>query len=77
MSIFWLISLVLLLALVGFVLGRRRAIASAAGDARKLHSLPKYYGSFVALCTLVPALLVTIVWMFVQPMVIERSITMG
>ena len=74
MSVFWLIILVLVLAATGFVLGRFRVISSASNDVRALHSLPRYYSSFVALCTLIPAMLVLGVWLIAQPMLIERSV---
>ena len=48
-------ALVLAVAAAGYVLGRGRAMASAGGDARRLHSLPNYYGMNVALTAMVPA----------------------
>jgi phosphate transport system permease protein len=38
-------------------LGRRKALASAGGSAAGLHSLPNYYGAYVALWVAVPAAL--------------------
>lgn len=70
----WILLTILILGALGFVLGRQRAIASAGGDARELHSLPVYYGTNVALLTLVPALLVLGVWLIIQPMVIDRMV---
>lgn len=51
-----------------------RALGAAGGDVRKLHSLPKYYGSFAALSTALPAIGVLAVWLIAQPMLIERSV---
>ncbi|MEP5152481.1 phosphate ABC transporter permease subunit PstC [Planktotalea sp.] len=73
MSAFWLTTFVLILAAIGAVLGRTRAVASADGNVRLLHSLPKYYGGFVALLTMVPALTVLVIWLLSQPSFIERS----
>lgn len=70
----WILSTILILGALGFVLGRHRAIASAGGDARILHSLPAYYGTNVTLLTMVPALLVLGVWLLIQPMVIDRIV---
>lgn len=71
-----LISLLLLgLAVIGFVVGRQKAFASVQGDTRKLHSLPNYYGAGVALFTAVPAFLLMIVWLLVQPVLIEGRVT--
>ncbi len=45
-----------------FWMGRRRALAVAGGEPRRLHSLPGYYGYYVALWCAVPALLVLLLW---------------
>ncbi|MEQ1375295.1 phosphate ABC transporter permease family protein, partial [Salmonella enterica] len=66
--------IVLALAAVGFVLGRQRAVAAAEGDSRRLHSRPLYYGWNVALFTAVPAFVALLVWLFVQPVLIDRAI---
>ncbi len=47
-----------LLGLFAFASGRRRAIASAGGHPRHLHSRPVYHGSFLALSVLIPAIVV-------------------
>lgn len=65
--------IVLVLAVVGFFLGRQRAL-SDAGGARDLHSLPNFYGWNVAIFTLIPAFLALAIWSIVQPMVISSSI---
>ncbi len=75
MPLLWIIVIVLLLGTAGFVLGRQRAVASAGGDARVLHSLPNYYGTNVMILAIVPALMVMAVWMVIQPMVIESRVT--
>jgi len=64
---------VLVLAGVGYILGRRRAMAAVAGDPRKLHSLPAYYGYNVALFTAVPAMLALAIWLLVQPNLIDAQ----
>lgn len=63
------------LGVVGFVAGRTRALALSRGDARGLHSLPSHYGQMVALFAVVPSFLVMLIWLVVQPVVVERSIT--
>ncbi|PRY95135.1 phosphate ABC transporter membrane protein 1 (PhoT family) [Hasllibacter halocynthiae] len=57
----------LALAVVGYFLGRGRAVASAGGDVRRLHSLPRFYGLNVALTTLIPALAVLAVGLLALP----------
>jgi phosphate transport system permease protein len=61
--------------IVGFFIGRQRAIASAGGDARKLHSLPMYHGQSVFLFTVVPAFLFMLLWLLLQPVYIESRVT--
>jgi phosphate transport system permease protein len=71
-----LLSLIVLgLAGLGFFVGRSRALAVVGGDGRKLHSLPSYHGQSVALFAALPAFFVFGVWLFVQPILIEGSIS--
>lgn len=76
MSLGLLLLVLLALAALGFVAGRQRALASVRGDARDLHSLPAYYGQAVALAAVVPAALVMLVWLIVQPLMVEQR-TLG
>ncbi|MCO5732560.1 phosphate ABC transporter permease subunit PstC [Rhizobium sp. SSA_523] len=70
------ILLVLLaLAALGYGFGRRKALSVSAQSGVKLHSLPGYYGQMVALFTAVPAFLVLIIWVLVQPVVIENHVS--
>ncbi len=73
----WILTILLILGALGFVMGRQRAIASAGGDRRDLHSLPVFYGTNVTLLTMVPALLVLGVWLIVQPIFVDNIITAG
>ena len=68
--------LLVLLAMgtVGFVLGRNKALRSAGGKIRNLHSLPSYYGWNVFAFTVIPALMIMGLWLVVQPVLIERSV---
>lgn len=70
-----ILSLIILgLAVVGFFVGRRRALQSANGEPRNLHSLPGYYGQTVALFTAVPAFLLMATWLLAQPLLIDSRI---
>ena len=62
------------LAAVGYVLGRGKAMKSADGDIRALHSLPHYYGWNVALFTMVPALALMAFWLLAQPAWIDAQV---
>ena len=75
MPFLWLVLIVLALAAVGFFVGRNRALQSAEGDTRNLHSLPSYYGINVSLMVMVPALLVLCVWSLLQPILVDASVS--
>ncbi len=70
-----LILIVLGLGALGFILGRRRAMASADGNSRNLHSLPSFYGYNVGLSAIIPAFGVLVVWLIAQPMVINATVS--
>ena len=75
MSSFSIIMIVLGLGGLGFFLGRSRALSMSDTNHKKLHSLPGYYGQIVALYTIVPALLILMTWLFVQPVLIETRVS--
>lgn len=75
MPVIWIALIVLALAILGFFLGRQRALAAADGNIRQLHSLPPYYGWNIALFTAVPAFGLLLVWMLIQPLVIETRVS--
>ncbi len=75
MPLLWLILIVLAIAVAGYVIGRQRALASAGGDSRGLHSLPSYYGSNVALKAVVPSALLLIVWLLAQPLYVDSVVS--
>ncbi len=62
MSVTLTVGVLLLLSLAGFWLGRNRAVAVAGGRIATLHSVPSYYGSYVALWAGLPALVLVLLW---------------
>lgn len=75
MTVLLVILVLLALAAAGFVLGRQRALQLSGRNPRLLHSLPGYYGWHAALMALIPALLVLILWVIVQPILVQRDVT--
>jgi phosphate transport system permease protein len=75
MPLLLVIAVIIVLSVAGFIVGKRMALRSAEGSARNLHSLPNYYGWHVALFTFIPALLILLAWLIIQPVVIERSLS--
>ncbi len=66
-----LVAAVLLLALAGFAAGRSRSRAQARAGGARPHSLPGYYGSYVALWCGLPALLAMAAWLAGEGAVVE------
>ncbi|MBS0122564.1 phosphate ABC transporter permease subunit PstC [Thetidibacter halocola] len=75
MPLLWLIVIVTALAAAGFFAGRARALQSAGGNIRDLHSLPSYYGWNVALKALVPAGGLLLVWLLAQPLYVNATVS--
>ncbi|WP_120635455.1 phosphate ABC transporter permease subunit PstC [Ruegeria sp. EL01] len=75
MPLIWLFLIVMVIAAIGYVLGRSRALQSAGGDSRDLHSLPVFYGANVALKTVVPAFGLLVFWLLVQPLYVNSQIS--
>ncbi|WP_299591880.1 phosphate ABC transporter permease subunit PstC [uncultured Tateyamaria sp.] len=74
MPVIWLTLIVLAISALGFFTGRRRALASADGDSRNLHSLPIYYGSNAFMKSVVPAFGLMLLWLLVQPLFIDNRV---
>jgi phosphate transport system permease protein len=75
MSVGVIILVVLVLAALGYVFGRQRAMAVSQESGIKLHSLPSYYGQMVGLFAAVPAFAALVLWLLIQPVIIERSVS--
>ena len=71
-----LAAILLLLSSFAFRLGRRRAFAVSAHEPRSLHSLPGYYGSWVALWCGLPAFAVLVAWLALEPTVVRELVIM-
>ncbi|WP_428642408.1 phosphate ABC transporter permease subunit PstC, partial [Roseibium sp.] len=65
----------LLLSVAGYFAGRRKAMSSAGFDVRKLHSLPGYYGWNVVVSTLLPAMMLLVIWLIAQPIVLDNQVS--
>lgn len=69
-----LLVLLLVLSSAAYYFGCKRAFRVADGKIRNLHSLPGYYGLYVALWAALPALLVLGLWLGFQGSVITRMV---
>ncbi len=73
MNPFALIVLVAGLALIGWLTARARAQRFAVGPVRP-HSLPGQHGLYVALWTLVPAILFVVIWYAIEPTLVAGAV---
>ncbi|HEX7235979.1 MAG TPA: phosphate ABC transporter permease subunit PstC [Gammaproteobacteria bacterium] len=63
-----LLFVVVGLALLGYYVGRQRAVGAAiAAGPRSFHSLPGYHGGYVALWCALPALTLLVLWQVLEP----------
>ena len=63
-----LLFVVVGLALLGYYVGRQRAVGAAvAAPPRSFHSLPGYHGGYVALWCALPALTLLVLWQVLEP----------
>jgi phosphate transport system permease protein len=77
MSLTFAVAAILLLASYGFYSGRLKSLRTASGNVGALHSLPSYYGGYVALWCGLPALLLVAVWMAFDTAVITSLLVSG
>ena len=71
MSLMTLVLILLILSSLAYYLGRKKALAVAEGNIRRLHSLPNYYGYYVALWAGIPALAIFTLWLVLEPQIVQ------
>jgi phosphate transport system permease protein len=69
-----LVALILLLSVVAFRMGRGRALQVGGPKARALHSLPSYYGYYVALWCGLPAIFMIALWLSCEPSILQAVV---
>lgn len=77
MKISLLLLLIFVITAVAYVTGRSKAAALRNSDdpANRPHSLPRYYGYMAAIWTLVPALVIVILWGLFQQTILTNMLT--
>ncbi len=68
------VVIVLGLCAAGFAFARYRVVAMATRTGVRLHSLPRYYGTLVALWTGIPSMILVIVWAMLQSSAIDHLV---
>ena len=76
MTVSTVLPILVALAALGFLGGRRRAFAVAenAGGMRSLHSLPGHYGLYTALWCGLPAILLLFAWKLAEPNIVSGMV---
>lgn len=74
MSLSLLVVVLLGLTILGYYLGKSRALALAGGKIRGLHSLPMFYGWYVVLWCGIPTLLLFGVWIAMEDWVVRSMV---
>jgi phosphate transport system permease protein len=77
MQVLTLLVVLLLLSTFAYWMGRGRSLALASGVARSLHSLPSSYGLYVALWCALPAALVLILGLMLEPWLVRSLLVAG
>ena len=72
-----LVATLLIMSSVAYFVGRRRAFSVAQGKLRTLHSLPAYYGLYVAIWCGLPALLLLGLWVSFEDGIITSLVVAG
>ncbi len=68
------VAVLLILSAIGYWIGRQRAMSVSGGRVASLHSVPNYYGSFVAVWAGIPALLLVLFFLMLKGPVIEMLV---
>jgi len=74
MSVLALLFLIAALGLIGWVVARARAIRFRSATTRRFSSLPQHHGWYVAMWTLLPALVFLAVWHSVAPALVTDAV---
>jgi len=69
--------MLLVMSSIAYFMGRRRAFSVAQGKLRTLHSLPAYYGLYVAVWCGLPALLLLGLWVSFEDSIITHLVVAG
>jgi phosphate transport system permease protein len=74
-----LILLLVFMSIAAFYFGRRRSLATVGGPGHgsALHSLPGYYGYYVAIWCALPALFLVLAWLLVEPRLVVALVVDG
>lgn len=70
----YILGALLIIAIISFFIGRARAVIVAGNNIASLHSRPTYHGGFLAIWSVVPAFVLTVMWSTFSGRILESSI---
>lgn len=77
MTLLILVAFLFLLSMIGYRMGRSRVVGMVRQGAGTFHSLPSYYGVYVALWSALPALALLSAWLAFEPSILEWIVVNG
>jgi phosphate transport system permease protein len=77
MSLTTLLITLLIFGLVAYLAGFQKAKSTAGGDQSRLHSRTGYYGSYTAIWTALPAMILVAIWSMLEIGVVNNLIQSG
>lgn len=72
-----LLAALILTSIAAYQIGKKRALASVAGDVSLLHSLPGFYGLYAAIWSLLPPLIVLTLWLSLETSWLNHAMVEG
>lgn len=70
MSVYLISSMLLILAALGYWLAQRKVLKVE----ERFHSLPRHYGTYVTLLTIMPSLTILLIWSALSPVIINSVV---
>ncbi len=74
MSKLAIFAVLLVAALLAYFIGRMRAVQTSSGDRTALHSRPPYHGTYLAIWTALPAILLLTIWSMAERPVLRHLV---
>ena len=71
MNVLTILLVLLVLSTAAYFVGQRQALTAGGGSAKSLHSLPSYHGFYAALWVALPAIILLVLWLVIEPHVAE------
>ena len=70
MSVYLISSMLLILAALGYWVAQRKVLKVE----ERFHSLPRHYGTYVTLLTIMPSLTILLIWSALSPVIINSVV---